>query len=82
MNAQANIEAVKRMLERKQVPPTAMVRDLATDCTTYRMLSISQAKRIAELEALLAELHDGRGQINYDSIIWKEVGDKVGKVTS
>jgi hypothetical protein len=59
MNAQANIEAVKRMLERKQVPPTQMVRDLATDCTTYRMLSISQAKRIAELEAELKAMKEG-----------------------
>jgi hypothetical protein len=59
MNAQANIEAVKRMLERKQVPPTQMVRDLATDCTTYRMLSISQKKRIEELEAELKAVKEG-----------------------
>jgi hypothetical protein len=43
---------------------------------------VRQAAQIAYLKNLLAELHDGRGQINYDSVIWKEVGDAVGRVTS
>lgn len=58
-NTQSNLDAIKRLLDRKQSVPTMMVRNLASDCNVYRMLSISQAKRIAELEAELKALKEG-----------------------
>jgi hypothetical protein len=59
MNTPAAIEAITRLLDRKQAVPSKMIRDLATDCKVYYSLSVQQAKRIAELEAENKQLKEG-----------------------
>ena len=54
-----NLEAVTRLLERKQQVPSKMIRDLVTDCKAYQALSTVQAKRITELEAAAKAVKEG-----------------------
>lgn len=48
-----NLEAVNRLLERKQQVPSKMIRDLVTDCKAYQALAAAQAKKLQQLEAEL-----------------------------
>jgi hypothetical protein len=59
MNTQSTIDAVARLLDRKQAVPSQIIRNLLTDLKAYYALSVSQAKRLAELEAELKAIKEG-----------------------
>lgn len=55
MNSKATIEAVQRLLDKKQAIPTQLVRDLLIELRTFKGLYELSQKKIAELTAQPAE---------------------------
>jgi hypothetical protein len=51
MNTQQNLDAIKRLLERKQAIPSQMIRELMIDCKAQMALNNALKKHIADLEA-------------------------------
>jgi hypothetical protein len=50
MNTQQNLDAIKRLLERKQAIPSQMIRELMIDCKAQMALNNALKKRVTELE--------------------------------
>ena len=51
MNIQTNIDAVERLLNRKQTVPSKLIHDIVTDCKALLALSRSQRSEIERLKA-------------------------------
>ena len=51
MSTQSTIDSVERLLDRKQIIPSKMIRDLLTDCKALRILANQQSKEIERLKA-------------------------------
>lgn len=51
MTIQSNIEAVERLLSRKQMVPSKMIHDLMTDCKALLALTRVQHNQIEQLKA-------------------------------
>ena len=51
MSTQSTIDSVERLLDRKQIVPSKMIRDLLTDCKALRFLANQQSKEIERLKA-------------------------------